>query len=229
MTEAEKAQAQGDVASAATLGPFGRALILVVMAVFWTIVLVALKLWLTPRGIMIGHVPLAQVPLWQIAIAGFLLAVVLRVLTEQRRGESPASTAGGTVEVWTFEANGVVAVDPNENDPYQVHDVSCLPGGSYWYLFDLGEGELLCLSDELVATLQQEGAVQFPTSRLQIVRLPNNGPVIDVVCTGERLQPARCRSWFTANEYHPGAGGEIFSGTLATLDADLARLKVHPE
>jgi hypothetical protein len=175
-------------------------------------------------GVHLAHLPTLQATLAAVAL-GVLTWVVLRI----RHINKSRKKAHGIVEVVTIETRAVVAVDDGEWNPELETEVIFDPDSPLnWYIFDIDNGQLLCVGPLIVSTLKDAGATPFPSSRVQIVRMPDHSQILSAACAGNLLEPMRCRPAFRKDEYNPGESCfEIISGTLETLDEDLRRVKAQ--
>jgi hypothetical protein len=197
----------------------------------WVIIIGLMCMLLKHANLLIFGIPLAQLKPTHTNSAALVLGILTWAGIVIYRMIKAKKAANDVVEVLNIEARAVVAVDMGECNPEQPADVTYDPNSIlYWYFFDIGDDQLLCLGPVYTVMLEDEGAKPFPTSRLQIVRLPNTRHVISASSAGDLLQPIRCRSSFIKGEYQPNDDCcEMIPGTLETLDEDLVRLKAHPK
>jgi hypothetical protein len=87
--------------------------------------------------------------------------------------------------------------------------------GDYLYELAWGEdpGDHVDLDE-----VEKEG--RFPNRHFQLIRAPHSGHVFQIVCLGQRLPPSRRIDPETL-ETHLPKNGQIFKGSLNTLEKDL--------
>jgi hypothetical protein len=91
------------------------------------------------------------------------------------------------------------------------------------YLYDLVWSEDLGKEDEDLDELEKKG--KFPNREFNLVRALNSGGVLRIECLGKRFSPFK-RLDPEAFEAPLPKDGEIFKGTLSTLEEDLKRLSI---
>jgi hypothetical protein len=72
---------------------------------------------------------------------------------------------------------------------------------------------------------EAEHDVSFPCRELHITRTPHGGLTFVVECLGEPLEPSRVREPLDGQTEYVPENGEIITGSLATLEADLRHLR----
>jgi hypothetical protein len=104
------------------------------------------------------------------------------------------------------------------------------------FFLDVGDGKLLYVrrgSDEVYEELNEldedeldppEGERRFPCRELRITRTPHGSLILRMEHLGEPFEPSRVRESLDGQVEYVPEDGEILTGSLVTLEADLRRL-----
>jgi hypothetical protein len=160
-------------------------------------------------------------------IGGFLLGV-RSVRKDRRESTQPhlLDLAENVVEVIHCTVQDAVRVAPFEAEG---------PG----FFLDVGDSKLLFVQgqryeDDLLDQLDEldedqldeaDEEVRFPCRELRMTRTPHGGLTLRFECLGESFEPSRVRGPLDGETEYVPADGEMLAGSLATLEADLRRLR----
>ena len=162
-------------------------------------------------GVGVAGLLLAGGGRWYVALALGALVWRMAVVARRRRREAAElfvrasaavyerDLAGGEAEVMHVEATEVVARVERPDEP---------PA----FVFDVGGGELLALSDPALAAAVGEGS--FPCAEFDVVVAPESGALLGIQASGPALAPIR------TEDFELYGSPQLFDGTLAEIGGD---------
>ena len=160
------------------------------------------------------------------------LYIGLKIIEDQNEGELEEEKKynndlkDGKILVFSCKSNAVIEVKEYEERGEEERKINEVAGPSFF--LDIGDGKIMFLSGGIYLD-QLIKSKEFPNDEFDQNKLPHSGQILSLTCKGNYLAPLRTVEssilFSESNDMLLIYDGDIFPGTLYTLEKDIREFK----